>query len=549
MDFQLSFKEKYRLTLPEMEWIMDQLGAPPLIGINSEDLQKALSAISDVRNETAIRKSLREKGILLSSSDQEIRWSPEARSCLEAALFPERTMLVVRDQTRDERRFFRLLRKGETTVLHSFPNERGHLIGIFRNPEEILQLVLSWFPLNSLPYASVNFRMEKVSFEKFKSLLVAKKRDEAWKTFNLANGDSAAKRQFLNCLRGATLSGSIAQCRVQEDQTYEGNSIAFLTDGRTGWLITQSDRLEGEPIRLDIRRTGLDFTAAVRDQIEALTGKRLPRSSADPGNRSIRFALTADELAQALAAINCRNLSKKIFAAVSLDAVGSQYEARMDRAQQSLIEAGLCKRTDAGVLVLSDDLACAVLPIGGGDAMVQVVTSTGGPPENVGVYLSRRSLFTAYFNYGEYLQVLSAGRYPDAGAYIQSLFPDFGVDSKTEKSEARFSMEIINKVMHEAEDAPQIRKMLMSEGVSETAALLFSEDAANVRYYSTLTRRNMPRRQSEPADRDPEKSPSLFLLKSPRHSWLVQFPEGGEKGMATIVHREEFTAAIEALLV
>jgi hypothetical protein len=224
-----------------------------------------------------------------------------------------------------------------------------------------------------------------------------------------------------------------------------------------------------------------------------------------------------------------------------LDAVGSQYEARMDRAQQSLIEAGLCKRTDAGALVLSDDLARAVLPIGGGDAMVQVVTSTGGPPENVGVYLSRRSLFTAYFNYGEYLQVLSAGRYPDAGAYIQSLFPDFGVDSKTEKSEARFSMEIINKVMHEAEDAPQIRKMLMSEGVSETAALLFSEDAANVRYYSTLTRRNMPRRQSEPADRDPEKSPSLFLLKSPRHSWLVQFPEGGEKGMATIVHREAFT--------
>jgi hypothetical protein len=545
MDIQPPFEEIFRLSLPEMNWVMDRLGSPSLVGIKSEDLIKQLPSGTDERQ---LIESLRQKGILLRKGKQNFSWDNQARIFLDALLFPEKALIVFRDRRGEGRRFFRVLRKGETIVLHSFPNDQENIIGLFRKPEEILQLLVSWFPFHQLPYSAMRFQMEKELFENFKSLIVKQKRDEALKAFDPAGIDTTQKRIFLRCLWNATLSGSIARISIQNGLIREGDSISFLTDGHTGWLITQASPPNSKQIRVIFRRTGLDFAASIRDQIEEFTGRKLPRQEIDSAHGTVRFILSQDELAKALAAINCHELSLKIFAEASQDQTGGPYDEHMKNAQQSLTDAGLCTLSDTGMTVLADDLAHAVLPIGAADAMVQIVKSGGGHLEDLGVYIIRGGLFTTYLNYGEKLQILISGKYKDVGSYIQSLFPDFGTESREKQIEAPVSYDILEKVMHKAKDLQEAKTLLVSDGMAFSVAKDFAEDASEALFHATLTRKNMPDRKGGEAVKNDKSPLALFLLKSPRRSWLFQFHESNPKGTATLSDQSGLLKALRELI-
>ena len=224
--------------------------------------------------------------------------------------------------------------------------------------------MMDWFPFNKLPFAAITFKMEKLSFDNFRALVIEKKKEEALKAFNPDGLDAAQKQSFLRCLSNATLSGSVARVSIQDGSPKEGGSIAFLTDERAGWLITQDDSNNPKNIMLTVRRTGVDLAGALRAQIKSFSGTKLPRRNTDASSNTVRFALSSDELAKALSAVNCRELSMKIYAGAAQDLTGDHYAARMKKAEQSLVEAGLCRLSDSGIPILAEDLTHAILPIG-----------------------------------------------------------------------------------------------------------------------------------------------------------------------------------------
>lgn len=525
---------------------MNQLGATNLVGINMEDLQSDLSK----QEEKDIAESLQKKGILLPDGKQGLAWDAQARAALDAVLIPEQMLIVIRDRKGEGRRFFRVLQKGKAIALHSFPNDREHLIGVFQQPEDILRLMMDWFPFNKLPYAAITFKMDKLSFDNFRALMIEKKKEEALKAFNPDGLDAAQKLSFLRCLRNATLSGSVARVGIQDGSPKEGGSIAFLTDGRAGWLITQDDSDNPENIMLTVQRTGVDLAGALRAQIESFSGCKLLRRQTDPSNNSVRFALSSDELAKALSAVNCRELSMKMYAGAAQDMTGDHYAERMKKAEQSLVEAGLCRLSHSGMPILAEDLAHAILPIGASDSMIQIVQSGSGSPEDLGVYLIRGRLFTAYFNYGEMLQILVNGKYQDTGVFIQSLFPEFGSEEGEKKIDGWLSKEVLEKVMHKVKNQDEAKALLVSDGMEVAAARTFVEDISDALYHATLTRREMPDRKIHEQGIAENQPPlSLFLLQSKRNSWLIQFQDPGRKGTASIADREAFREALTRLII
>jgi hypothetical protein len=550
MDIHQNFEERFRLSLAEMNWVMDKLGAKNLVGLKMEDLQEKSEMNLSETGEKEITRSLQKKGILLPDEKKGFTWDPKALAILDAVIFPEQALIVLRDQQEEGRRFFRVLGKAKTIVLHSFPNDREHLIGLFRQPEDILRLVLSWFPFYQLPFSPIKFHLEKTQFDNFKSLVIEGKRDEALKAFNPEGLDSAQKNLFLRSLWNTTISGSIARISLQDGHTQGEDSIAFLTDGRVGWLITQDDPPHAGTIPLTIQRTGVDFSGAVRDLVEAFSGSKLPRRQTDPTNKTIRFALTLDELARALAAINCQDLSRKLYAGIAQDVTGQHYEERMKNAQQSLLDSGLCTLSERALPVLTDDLTNAILPIGASTSMVQVVKSEAGLHENVGVYIIQDSMFTAYFNYGEKLQVLENGKYGDTSSYIQSIFPDFGNDKGEKKVNVQLSFEILEKVMHKAQDKQEAINLLESDGMPASAANMFAEDVVDAFFHATLARADMPERKKAAEGINTKRQLlTLFLLKSPRHSWRIEYQDASSKGKVTVSDREGFRKALTDLIV
>ena len=199
----------------------------------------------------------------------------------------------------------------------------------------------------------------------------------------------------------------------------------MASDGRTGWLISGLEPTAPEEKPLSIRRTGPDFLAVVGDLVEQFTGERLPKQQADPSGLFTRYTLSLDEFSMALAAVNCVELSTKLYAAISRDIKREQYADGMNKAQKSLVAHGLCTISERGLPVLNEDLAQAVFSVAKSDSMIQIKVVGKGPVAETGIYLVHRRFFSAYYNYGENLQILEYGRYEDAGAYLESLISCF----------------------------------------------------------------------------------------------------------------------------
>jgi hypothetical protein len=327
------------------------------------------------------------------------------------------------------------------------------------------------------------------------------------------------------------------------------DTISVASDGRTGWLISGIKPAAPEEKTISIRRTGPDFQSILEDFLERFTGENLPKQQTDASGKFIRYTLSLDEFSMALAAVNCVELSTKLYAAISRDIKREQYADRMNKAQKSLVEHGLCTITERGLPVLNEDLAQAVFSVAKSDSMIQIKVTGGGPAAETAVYLVRGRFFSAYHNYGEHLQVLEYGKYKDMEAFLETLFPHFSDGKNVHNKSSTISISALNEIEKVKSNPQETEKILISDGVADTIARLLAEDFSDAKFRATLRRRDPSEdKQNKDEKKDVKKPNMLLLFKSPRRSWMFQFQDSNPKGTATVPDRAGLAKALRELI-
>jgi hypothetical protein len=524
----------FRLTAAETAAVMNLLGAATFFGapppfplrLSDEDRRKA-------------EASLVEKGVLQRAG--KLRPAEEIRPLLEAVFFPEQALVVFRDVPGKGRQFFHAGRKGKILGIHSLPKGDENYFRAVEDPLDLVPAVVDWFPFYLLPVSAARFRLPQPAFDEIRRLAAAGKQPEALARLGGEGAESAEKQNLIRAIAHRTLSGSIARLRISDGAVVEGDSVALLTDGRTGWLIAQEGPPAAEP-ELTVRRAGADLAMVVREYVETLAGVKFPQREADGAGRTVRFLLAADELAFALLAINCRDLSAKMYAALSGDLGGAGYAGRMDRARQSLMESGLCSLSERGLPVLDEELARAVFPVAKSDALIQLSEWQDGRTAETGIYIVTGTSFTVYRNYGASMQILECGKFADLQPQLESMFPDFGEGPAPERKPFSVSYGALEKSIAALNDPPAVGRLLAADGIPAAEAEQLSGDMAAADYRAMLRRSDAPdpeKKTGEPRGR----ADVLLLLRRRDRSWLIRFESPSGKGRAGLAGRAEFREA------
>jgi hypothetical protein len=540
METSTDLEKGLLVTREQMLWLMNFLGAKSLLGVNLNNPPSGTDSKVPA-NPEAISLPLEENGILLREGKERNILNPEVRPLLEALFFPEQAMVVIRDRPTIGNQIFYLLRKGPILLMHSFPQEGRHFILPIAQPVEIAQILLDWFPLGLLPSSAAELVMGRDVFDRTVFLARRGGREEALKALLDFPVEEGERTNLINAIHHRKLSGTIGLLVFQSNTVDDASSVNVLTDGLTGWAITQEESSASQEPSLRVRRTGADFTMIVRELVEQFAGTKLPRQQTDGSGKTTRFLLHLDEIAMALASINCTELSQKMAAAAFQGITAGEYSERMKAAQQSLMDHGLCKLSTRGFPDLEPDLAKAVYTIATSDFMIELAACRKDAPANTCIHIVRGRFFAAYYNYGKTMQVLEFGLHKDLPSYLEFLFPDFGGEKRVPEKSFSISYTALEKALDNVTDRKKADRILRLDGLkaSETNSLL--DDLSDSDYRATFIRRDAPG-GGEIAD-TPQSVPSLpalLLVKSPRRSLLFRFQDHDKKGEALAVTQAAF---------
>jgi hypothetical protein len=553
MDKSTEINKGILLSREEIVYLMNLLGARSLLGVDRKEVIATEGSIQNERLQKLIMDSLKKRGILTLDEKKTPVLDTKIQSILETLYFPERAFVVTRHCSGFGDQIFYLINRENNTIMHSFPQDREHFLLPIPHTEDIVQQLSTWFPMYGLPISSTKFLIDLKTLEQVRTFAETKEVQKALDHFQIENIDPNEKKNFIHAFADRKISGAITWLSFKENKVDNADSVIILNDGQTGWLISQSKSDKPEELMLSVRSTGADFAMAVREMVERLTGAKLPRQHTDPSGKTIRFAINLDELAMALIAINCTDLSQKLYSGLSGDSKGEHYTERMQKAQQSLMDSGLCTISDRGLPILKEDLAQAVFPIAGSDSMIQISFSEGGPALDTAVYIVHGRFFTVYHNYGEHMQLLEYGKYKDLSSYMESNFLDIGTEQEIQKKTFPIAYEVLEKALKKAGEQQEAFKILVSDGLIDTDAKLLAEDFSDTSFRAVLIRRDAPNRkkksEEKPEEKKAEKRPNtLLLLKSPRRSWIFHFQESEPKGTATVPDHADFVKALRELI-
>ena len=537
------------ITREEMLYLMHALKADILIGTNPQEIAIDLASFLREGDQDKIVKSLVNKKIIESKCPHEFEVNPDIQSGLDTLFFPEQAIFVMRNRSQSCRQIFYVLQKGKSIVLHSFPKKREHYLYAFSKAQDLYQFLINWFPLFRLPVSASKFDIAMETFGRIRVLAENGKTKEILNLLETTAIDPDEKEYFVQAMAEQKIIGGMSWLSYHEGKVQNEDSLTIVSDGRTGWLISKKKTSDPEEKLLSISRTGADFTAVARDFVERFTNEILPRHEKNSSGIFIRYTLSLDEFAMALAAVNCVELSTKLYAMISRDVKREQYSDRMNKAQQSLIEHGLCTMSERGLPVLDEDLAQAVFSVAKANSQIDITASGGGPVVDTGVYLVHGRFFSAYYNYGEHLQVLEYGKYIDAGIYLKSLFPAFCIQKDARKISSGISLDTMDRVRKIEGNRQETEKVLLSDGIRDTTAQLLAEDFSDSKFRAMLFRKDPPEdKENKKTKKDGKKPNLLFLLKSPRRSWIFQFQEPGSKGTAIVPDQAGFSKTVRELI-
>jgi hypothetical protein len=542
MDPSSDFTKSSFFTREQILWLMNFLGSKSLLGVNGKDSPVPADP-------EAVPRQLEEKGILARADKEHHVLNPDIRPVLEALFFPDQAMIISRDRPAIGGQIFYFLRKGPVLLMHCFPREGEHILLRISKPIAIVQILIDWLPLGCLPSSSLDCLMAPEAFNRVMQLAGRGENKEALEALRTIPGEENGKAELVNAIQRRKISGTIGLLAFQSNIVVEAACTNVLTDGVTAWTITQEDSSASREPPLRVRRTGADFTMTVRGLVERFAGEKLPRQQIDASARVTRFILTMDEIAVALASINCPELSLHMAAAASRGSNAGTYSERMQAAEQTLLDHGLCEKSAGGIPDLKPDLARAVFAIAQSDCMIDLKACKNDVSANSCIHIVHGRFFTAYYNYGTAMQLLEFGSYKDLPAYLEFLFPDFGIEKGIQKKSFPVSYTALEEIVGKSADRQAAAKALALNGVADSNAKLLAEDPADISFRASLIRHDAPERKKGAGEpRDGNCPNRLLLLKSPRRSWMFQFSNDGGKGTAIATDRAEFEKAISDLI-
>jgi hypothetical protein len=549
MDRQSTSLPGLKIAREEILYLMHISKVRGLVGFNRESLSNELEAFLRKGNQEEIAEALIAKKILLGNSRSKSEVNPDMQNVLDTLFFPDRALIIMRNIANYGNQVFYVMKKGKSLVLHSFPKEREHFVQPIPQPNNLFLFLLNWFPISRLPISATKFEIPREAIWQVQSLAQSGKPEEALALLQSKTFESDEIKSFFRSVSEPKIGGSISWVSLSDGKAVLEDTISVASDGRTGWLISGMKPSTPEAKPLCVRRTGPDFQAVLGDFVERFTGENLPKQQTDASGKFIRYTLSLDEFSMALAAVNCLEISTKLYAAISRDIKREQYADRMNKAQKSLVEHGLCTITERGLPVLNEDLAQAVFSVAKSDSMIQIKVTGGGPAAETAVYLVRGRFFSAYHNYGEHLQVLEYGKYKDMEAFLETLFPHFSDGKNVHNKSSTISISALNEIEKVKSNPQETEKILISDGVADTIARLLAEDFSDAKFRATLRRRDPSEdKQNKDEKKDVKKPNMLLLFKSPRRSWMFQFQDSNPKGTATVPDRAGLAKALRELI-
>jgi hypothetical protein len=538
-----------QFTRAELLYLLDSLSGKSLIGIDQRILQAELESFREKNDPAEIEKSLVAKKILVKGGKKGHNLAEEIRPVLETLFFPRQALFATRDRAGKGRQVVTAAQKDQLIVFHSFPRTGEHSVRVVPSPDNLFEFLVNWYPLFRLPASSAEFTLTEELLNRIRAMAVSGEPGEAIALLESVPLDPDEKNNFIRALRECRVSGTLAWMQVKDARIEKADSVAVLSDGRTGWLISQEDARGGGGPVFNLRRTGADLSMTIRAYVEHLADARLPRAQTDPSGKFERFSLTSMELALAFTAINCTEIASKLYLETSKDEPFEFYADRMKEAGQSLMNSGLCTLSEKGVPLLNEGLSRAVYPMAHPDWQVQVTASGGGPVADTGVYIARGRYFSAYYNHGEHLQVIEAGKHEDAGLYLESLFPGFCAEQPDPQPGATLSFDALDKIKKKEGDREEAERILLADGMPEPAARLLAQDVSDSVYRATIVRNNPPGgRRNDTARPQIATGDLVLLVKSPGRSWIISFPDGNVRGKAALADRKILRTALLGML-
>ena len=478
------------------------------------------------------RKELQAAGLL--GPDKLI--THQNRALFDAALRPERLLVVVRDlpgQGSQELTF--LVRQG-VFILHSLPAEKVHRLEPIAQPEQIAGLLKTLFPLGDAQVGE-RFDISGALLEKLFKLIDSGDDEAAQKSSETLPCPAGEMELLLLAVKNRTISGSLALLNLQPGgQVRDGYSLAVLASEQSAWFFHAPTA--GGDLLVAQRNGALFFNI-----LDAFSQRLLDGTMFDEpldNSKIVSFSLSADEFAFCFEVLQRNDIARSLLETVLSDALAGQteFERRLRMAGDRLFARGWSRPGRDGKPVLVLRLAAAISAIASYEFVLQVNIVRPTLAANATVHVIPNQSFTSVLRPGPDVYVLEHGHGSMLPVYLANLFPDFG---QTEAFLSVADQTLAYSVLAEAvekNDRTESAKILKQAGLKTETTGLLAQDLAEAIYRGTFIRINANSHASQDEINAAIK-PLLLLLKGPQRSWLYNFNPVDEKGSLTLVQKRE----------
>jgi hypothetical protein len=253
----------------ELIYLMDRLDAQRMVGLDV--LAKDPSAFYGGNRESVIqdgRSSLIQRGLVLPSKDG---GNDQAEGmllkCAITSFFPDSALLVVRNIPQLGEQVLVFFRREDYLLLHSFPEEHTHRMEPLDDSDQVLEILLDWFPLHQYLKGKTQLHMSPGELEAFQGLAESQQENAAVELLQNQPLSNDEKLTLVQAVEDRAISGSFAVLYLEGEVVHDAFSLAVFADGKTAWVLEQpEDDIEGQ--QLSVSRIGPDFKGVMGRLIE-----------------------------------------------------------------------------------------------------------------------------------------------------------------------------------------------------------------------------------------------------------------------------------------
>jgi hypothetical protein len=229
------------LSRKELRFLMELLGAPGMIGL------EASADDPTVARPQAKARTLKEGGESLVARGMVRPGGTGEKDQVQGKLlrhtlpcfFPEKVLLMIRDLPEVGRQILMLFRRGESIVVHTFPDPGSHRFEELGGAGEAAGLILSLFPLQPQEVRMSGVAMPVQAFEALRQAAEARDEHQALKVLAGAPLAEDEKIALVRAIEHRAISGSFAMLTCRGDTIVDAQSLALVADPMSGWLISQ----------------------------------------------------------------------------------------------------------------------------------------------------------------------------------------------------------------------------------------------------------------------------------------------------------------------